>query len=130
MYHLQCELSMTSSDICKALYKAKYHYKHEKDLQEGVKLLLTNIGLNFIPEFSLTSRDRIDFLVGDIGIECKSDDSSGGTSLASVTRQLYRYAQSDSICALILLTTMSKHRNLPETINNKPLYVVHLLSFL
>jgi hypothetical protein len=122
---------MTAEEICKALYHAKYRYHNEKELQRGVFELLTGLGLEFQPEVVLNPRDRIDFLVGTIGIECKSDDSSGGTSLASVTRQLMRYAYCPEVTELILLTTMSKHRNLPNEMNGKPLYVVHLLlSFL
>ena len=125
---------MTADDICRALYNARYHYHNEKDLQQGVAQVLTSLGLAFKPEYSLAPRDRVDFFLSDdsgICIECKSDDSSGGTTLAAVTRQLMRYSNSSEIKELILLTTMSKHRNLPETMNGKPLYIVHLLlSFL
>jgi hypothetical protein len=122
---------MKPEDLCRSLYNAKYHYKNEKELQRGVGIVLSELGLEFEPEFPLTKRDRIDFLTEEIGIECKADDSNGGTSLAAVTRQLMRYAQSDRVKELILLTTMSKHKNLPESLNGKPLFIVHLLlSFL
>ncbi len=125
-------MTLTSTkDICTALYNSKYVYHNEKELQHGVGIVLSGMGLGFKPEFPLTPRDRIDFLVGELGIECKADDSSGGTSLAAVTRQLMRYSQSAKVKELILLTTMSKHRNLPDSLNGKPLYIVHLLrSFL
>src|ERR1019366_7460014 len=115
---------MTANDICRALYNTKYRYHSEKDLQHGVSQVLTALGLIFKPGYYLAPRDCIDFFIPDlgIGIECKSDDSSGGTSLAAVTRQLMRYFQSDQVKMLILLTTMSKHRSLPETLNGKPLY--------
>ena len=124
---------MTADDICRALYNARYHYHNEKDLQQGVAQVLTSLGLAFKPEYSLAPRDRVDFFLSDdsgICIECKSDDSSGGTPLAAVTRQLMRYSNSSEIKELILLTTLSKHRSLPESLNGKPLYIVHLLSFL
>jgi hypothetical protein len=124
---------MTAADICTTLYNTKYCYHSEKELQHGVGQVLTDLNLTFKPEYSLAPRDRIDFLITDlgIGIECKSDDSGGGTSLASVTRQLMRYAQHTEVVELILLTTMSKHKNLPDSLNGKPLYIVHLLlSFL
>lgn len=117
--------------LCKALYYAQYRYHSEKELQQGVQIILGGMDLPFKAEYQLAPRDRIDFLVGDIGIECKSDDSKGGTSLASVTRQLMRYAQSPEVSHLILLTTMSKHKALPDSMNGKSLSVVHLLlSFL
>jgi hypothetical protein len=125
---------MTADDVCRVLYNAKYHYHSEKELQHGVAQVLTDHGLIFKPEYLLGPRDRIDFFLLDdsgLGIECKSDDSSGGTSLAAVTRQLMRYSNSPEIKGLVLLTTMSKHKNLPEKLNGKPLYIVHLLlSFL
>lgn len=121
---------ITTDKLCWALYNTKYHYHNEKDLQQGVGQVLSGLNLNFKPEYSLAPRDRIDFLITDgsgVGIECKSNDSKGGTSLSAVTRQLMRYAQSPLITGLILLTTMSKHKNLPDTMNGKPIYVVHLL---
>jgi hypothetical protein len=124
-------IALSSTELCRALYNAKYHYHNEKELQLGVRQVLDTLKLDYKSEAKIGPRDRIDFLVGDIGIECKSDDSSGGTSLAAVTRQLHRYAQSDKVKEVILLTTMSKHKNLPDVINQKPLYIVHLLlSFL
>lgn len=122
---------MTASEICRVLYNTKFRYHNEKELQRGVGLVLTDLGLSYESEFPMSPRDRIDFLVGDIGIECKSDDSKGGTSQAAVIRQLFRYAESPLIKELILITTLSKHKNLPKTMNDKPLYIVHLLlSFL
>jgi len=122
---------LTANDLCRELYSTRFRYHSEKELQRGVSLVLDSLGIPYKPEFPMTPRDRIDFLVGDIGIECKSDDSKGGTSLAAVTRQLFRYAQSPLVKELILITTLSKHKNLPKTMNDKPLYIVHLLlSFL
>lgn len=120
-----------TEDICRALYNARYRYHSEKELQQGVATVLSGLGVAFQPEYSLSRHDRIDFFLGSLGIECKSDDSRGGTSLAAVTRQLMRYSASPEIKELILLTTMSKHRSLPDSLNGKPLYVIHLLlSFL
>jgi len=124
---------MEIKPLCDTLYHTRFRYKSEKDLQHGVGQVLTGLNLVFKSEYILAPRDRIDFLITNsgIGIECKSDDSTGGTSLAAVTRQLMRYAQSDQVNELILLTTMSKHKHLPDTMNGKPLYIVHLLlSFL
>lgn len=122
---------MSSEDLCRELYNTKFRYHNERELQIGVGKVLDRLGLSYQPEFSLTKADRIDFLIGTVGIECKTYDSHGGTSLAAVTRQLHRYVQSPLVEELILLTTMSKHKNLPESMNGKSIYVVHLLhSFL
>lgn len=63
-------------------------------------------------------------MVGKIGIEIKVDGS-----VASVTRQLWRYAKRDEVDELILVTTRSKHREIVGPILGKELYVVHLLTF-
>lgn len=79
---------MTTEDICRALYNAKYRYHNEKELQQGVSQLLDGLGLEYEPEVPMGPRNRIDFLVSTgLGIECKSDDSAGGTSLASDFRR-------------------------------------------
>ena len=65
--------------------------------------------------------DRIDFLVGRIGIEVKTRHSR-----ADVLRQLDRYAQSEMLDSLILVTTRAQHRDAPESIRGKPLALVYL----
>jgi hypothetical protein len=110
---------ISSKSICQALYNAKYRYKNEKDLQQGVNLVLTSLGVEFEPEVSLTPRDRIDFLAGKLGIECKVD----GT-LNRLIRQLGRYASTGKVNELIVLTTRSIHRGLPEQIHGVPVFVV------
>lgn len=114
---------MHAREIAKTLFSRKFHYKDEKELQHGIGLVLTELGVDWKAEVVLTPKDRIDFMVGEIGIEVKVDFPE-----AAVTRQLWRYAQHDKIKALILVTTRSKHRDLPAEINGKPLFVVWLLN--
>ena len=123
---------MTADELAAALVNFRFRYKDEKELQAGVAQCLAVLGLPFIPEYSLNTKDRVDFLLvpDGIGIECKTDDSRGGAGLSSVTRQLWRYAKSDEVKAIILITTRSKHRDLPSEILGKPLFVVYLNSFL
>ena len=121
---------MTALDLCQALSKIRYRHQNERDLQQGVGQALANMGVEFKAEYRLTPKDRIDFLVGKIGIECKTEDSSGGTTLASVTRQLHRYAQSEEVEELILMTTQNKHRGVPNQMNGKPLFVLHVTGFM
>jgi hypothetical protein len=123
---------MTVDELASSLVSFRFRYKDEKELQAGIAQCLTAWELPFIPEYKLNAKDRVDFLVvpNGIGIECKTNDSRGGASLSSVTRQLWRYAKNDDIKAIILVTTRSKHRDLPSEILGKPLYVVYLNSFL
>jgi len=123
---------MTVDELAAALVSFRFRYKDEKELQAGVAQCLTGLKVTFTPEHPLNPKDRVDFFIaaGGIGIECKTNDSRGGAGLAAVTRQLWRYAKNDELKAIILITTRSKHRDLPKEILGKPLYVVYLNSFL
>ena len=114
---------MTAEQIVTEIYRHKFHYRDEKELQKGISILLSQLGLEFYPEVPLSRLDRIDFLVADgIGIEVKIN-----SPLTPVIRQLWRYSECPEIQALILVTTRSKHMNLPVKMNGKPLYYVYLL---
>lgn len=123
---------MTPEELAKALSGFSFRYNNEKELQYGVDQALTTLKLKYLPEYVLSPGERIDFYLTDdgIGIEVKTNDSRGGAGLNAVTRQLWRYAKIDAIKAIILVTTRSKHRDLPPAILGKPVYVVYLNSFL
>ena len=123
---------MNATELAKALVALRFRYNNEKELQAGVFQALTALEVPFVPEYPLNPQDRVDFFVNveGIGIEVKTNDSKGGAGLSAVTRQLWRYAKSDEIKSLILITTRSKHRDLPPEILGKPLLVVYLNSFL
>lgn len=101
-------------------------------MQRDVHRVLTGDQLGFsvvFREYPLTACDRIDFLVVDevqhcrVGIECKI-----GGSLSAVTRQLFRYAKTAAVHALILVTAKTQLAAVPETINGKPVRVVVTLG--
>jgi hypothetical protein len=119
-------------ELAKALVAFRFRYNNEKELQAGVFHALTALNQPFVPEYALNPQDRVDFYLPEhgIGIEIKTNDSRGGAGLSAVTRQLWRYAKCDEIKALVLVTTRSKHRDLPAEILGKPLLVVYLNSFL
>jgi uncharacterized Zn finger protein (UPF0148 family) len=100
-----------------------YRYQHadESGLQAGVAAVLTAAGRPAHREVRLTARDRIDILTGRVGIEVKV---RGATD--ALLRQLQRYAQHTQIDALIVVTTVAKHRSLPQSVGGKPLAVIHL----
>jgi hypothetical protein len=93
----------------------------ERSLQNQIEEVLRLHNVHFEREVRLSPKDRIDFLCGSVGIEVKI---GGGTN--AVQRQLWRYASNDRITDLILATTRSIHR-MPESILEKPIFVVHLL---
>jgi len=94
----------------------------ESALQRGIDVALAEGRWSFRREVPLTAAERIDFLVsGRIGLEVKVDGS-----LSDVTRQLHRYAMTDGVAALLLVTTRAKHLELPDTLNGKPLRALHV----
>jgi hypothetical protein len=123
---------MNAIELAKALVAFRFQYNNEKELQAGVFHALTVLEQPFVPEYALNPQDRVDFYLpaDGVGLEVKTHDSKGGAGLTAVTRQLWRYAKSDEIKALVLITTRSKHRDLPAEILGKPLLVVYLNSFL
>jgi hypothetical protein len=97
----------------------------EAMLQQAVSVALSEAGLAFERERSLSHRDRIDFYCdGKVGIECKIDGS-----VTEVIRQLLRYAESEEIEGLVLVTSRAKHRRMPPTLGGKPVHVVLTRAF-
>lgn len=123
---------MTGAELSQSLLSYRFRYNNEKELQGGVAGALDALKITYTPEFVLNDTDRVDFFIpGDgIGVEIKTNDSKGGASLTSVTRQLWRYAKNDAVKSLVLVTTRSKHRDLPNEILGKPLYVIYLSGIL
>lgn len=102
----------------------RYRFQNEDELQMGLVEVFTKASLPFQREVVISPGDRIDFLLeSDIGIEVKVRGS-----LSSLTAQLFRYAQSDKISALILVTSRTFHLNFPGQLNHKPLRVAYLSS--
>jgi hypothetical protein len=87
--------------------------------------LANRIGLDreiHLAERKLRGHDRVDFLVGEcVAVEVKIDGSLG-----DVTRQIHRYAQSDRVKALVLISARHRLDNQPTTMNGKPLRIVVL----
>lgn len=107
--------------LCEVIAGYQYSYTCEDELQRAIASVLTDSGIPHQREFPLNKRDKIDFLVGRIGIEVKIKEG-----LTAVTRQVHRYAQSDLIDSLILVTAKASHRGLPREMSGKPVSVVYL----
>jgi hypothetical protein len=110
-------------DRLRAVLDRRYRFTDEKELQEGIARVLTLERLAFERELVLGSKDRVDFMVGAIGVEVKI-----GGGLAAVTRQLHRYAQHDRVEELLLVSSRMQLANLPPTLNGKPVRVLALLT--
>lgn len=110
--------------IAQVLERVRFHEETEEALQRGVETVLRRHSDNgFGQEVRLTATDRIDFMVGRVGIECKTQ---GG--VAAVIRQLFRYAQHPDVDALVLLTTRAQLARVPAILNGKPVVVACTLG--
>ena len=110
-------------EIANLLRSHSFCFSNEAELQSGLAVALA--AFEFRREVGLSSRDRIDFLISDIGLEVKVEGS-----LAAVTRQLHRYSEFPEVGALILVTTRMRHAiGLPVAMCGKPLRI-HVISAL
>ncbi len=92
----------------------------EYDLHALTAEALQAANIEFVHEAKLAPRCRIDFLCGNIGIECKR----GKTDTKRITSQLKRYAEQSGIDALILLT---EHMiPVPDKLKGKPILQISL----
>lgn len=112
---------VTANQVQQLLSSYRFRSHNEAELQEAIEQLLTEHGLDYRREVVLTPKNRIDFMVGRIGIEIKV-----GHPLAQVIRQLHRYAQLDAIDELVLVSNRCRHAMVPEQINGKAVAVVFL----
>lgn len=107
------------ADLARLIGGNRYTTADERDLQDAIAEVLTGADVPFAREVRLSGRDRIDFLAARVGVEVKV----AGRPTA-VLRQLGRYAASGDVDALLLVTTRTAHRALPDTVGDKPLHVV------
>lgn len=105
---------MTASDLVKLLDEHRFSVARESDLQQGIALVLERAGVAFEREVRLTAADRIDFLIGDVGIECKIDGSLG-----ALIRQVERYALHERIGEIVVATTRRRLIGVPREMHEK-----------
>lgn len=108
--------------IATALRRGRYRRGTEAMLQKDIAEMLTGlVGISgFKKEAVIGPRERIDFLVtGGIGIEAKLKWPA-----RKIYRQLERYAESDAITGIILISGTAM--GCPDSMNGKPIYFVSL----
>lgn len=112
----------TAETIGRLIERHQFAYADEDELQAGIVELLAGSGLTARREVRLSTQDRLDILVelsGPIalGIEVKIAGAAG-----DVRRQLLRYAASDRVDELLLVTTLRRHlAGLTDELGGKPL---------
>ncbi len=110
---------MSPSEIAAILSRKRFTLATEKDVQSEIEKVLNQAVGEYQREVELDNNNTIDFMVGSIGIEVKIKGAK-----AAIYKQLQRYAQFDEITALIFVS--SRTMGIPETINDKPIYVVNM----
>lgn len=96
-------------------------HSSEDELQRAIAEVLEAGGIPFKREVRIGVRDRLDFLAGTVGIECKLFGSR-----TEVGRQLIRYAESGRVGALLLVTTRRQLLGLPVVLAGVPLLTLHV----
>lgn len=115
-------LKLTAAVVGDVLGRWRFSYHDEAALQNGIEQALAQrLPGAARAEVRLSPRDRIDFVVGRVGVEVKVA-MSGDT----VLRQLARYAAHDDVDELLLVTTKATHRGMPAEVGGKPLNVLFL----
>lgn len=112
---------MDVTELVGALRGARYRVGSEALLQHDIgETLKSLVGISgYEAEARIGPGDRIDFLVGTIGIEAKVKYPR-----RKIWRQLDRYTGREAITSLILITGTAI--GLPAAMNGKPLYLVSL----
>jgi alkanesulfonate monooxygenase SsuD/methylene tetrahydromethanopterin reductase-like flavin-dependent oxidoreductase (luciferase family) len=105
--------------IVDLLSARRFSYGNEEDLQAAIASALEDAGFEPEREVRVTG-GRIDLLVARVGIEVKVAGSPD-----RVLEQLRRYAASDEIDGLVLVTSQFKHR-MPPALGGKPLACVSI----
>ena len=104
------------------LSRFRFRFANETELQEGIEKILLDSEFIFAREVPI-GLGRLDFMVdADIAIETKI-----GGSANELMRQVSRYAQSDRIQGILVVTSRATH-TLPESFNSKPVMVHSLLD--
>lgn len=110
------------TELARLIGRYRFNYATEDALQEGLAVMLTGQGYEVEREVRIVGRRRIDLLTGDVGIEVKIDGR-----VADVRRQLARYARSERVGSLLLVTNRVRHVSLNGIYNHKPLLVVPIV---
>ena len=114
---------MTATELRDLLRAYRYGYSDEATLQCCIAGVLDAHSVEFEREHRLDARNRLDFLVGSVGIEVKI-----GGSRNDLIRQLHRYAQFDAIGELLVVSSRMRLTSLPEALNGKPIVSLALLG--
>lgn len=111
---------VTPDRLSRLIGSARLDLSTEGAVQRGLARLFEEEGVSFEAEVVLAPSDRIDFLIGRVGVEVKI-----GHPRRAILRQLERYARSDRVDA-ILLVSSAPFPSAGFVLNRKRVQVVNL----
>lgn len=110
----------SAADLAAVLRRYRLPVSNEADMQAAIARAFAAEGVPFRREVTRDA-DRIDFVVGRVGIECKVKGSA-----TEVARQLDRYSAWPELEQLLLVTTRGHHLRVGDSRNGKPI-LVHIV---
>lgn len=114
---------MRATDVTDLLARYRIAGLTEAVVQDQIERALRQEGIEYEREVELAPRDRIDFMVGPVGVEVKIK----GTR-AQIIRQLARYVRNDRVEEIILAATSRRVlTSAPDEITGMPI-TKHLLQ--
>lgn len=111
----------TVERIVRAISSRRFRFSNEKDLQAGIETAFREDGLIFEREVRLAPGDVVDFMVGGVAVEVKTDGP-----LAALTRQIDRYAEHERVRELVVISSRRRLTNLPQVLRGKNVHGVAL----
>lgn len=111
----------TVERIVRAISSRRFRFSNEKDLQAGIETAFQEDGLIFEREVRLAPGDVVDFMVGVVAVEVKTDGP-----LAALTRQIDRYAEHERVKELVVISSRRRLTNLPQVLRGKNVHAVAL----
>lgn len=116
---------MKATEIRNLLTSYRLPTSTEDELQLAIAKLLTDARVPFHREHRLDEKSRLDFFLPAAGLAIEVKTKGGW---ADVIRQMMRYAEHDCVTEILLVSTRAVHRNMPKTLNEKPILVASLLE--
>lgn len=110
---------MTAAELIRFIERRRFQLGQEVSTQDQMAEAFRAAGLPARAEVRLSARDRIDFVIGRIGLEVKVQ---GGKR--AILRQIERYAESDELDEIVLVTNVAM--GMPAAINGKRIHVASL----
>nr|EES53262.1 MAG: hypothetical protein UBAL3_80150051 [Leptospirillum ferrodiazotrophum] len=119
-------MTLTSPDLISSLFRLRFRYTTERDLQNGFEKVFLEKDIPFVREYPVTTADRLDFWVdGGIALEVKIKGS-----LPDLIRQIARYARHKDVREILVVGTPRWIPQVPATIEGTPVYGLRLVGSL